>query len=128
MSTYGGNRAQPHGFIEAIQTSLGDVMSRSGLVVSVLLASLIESLAVPAWAQDATSDAGKTFYDVVKPDDLKSYCIYRGEAFSTGAFMCEGRQANVCAGPDETPPSGAKPTGRAFWRNSTADKICGATD
>jgi hypothetical protein len=103
-------------------------MSRADLAASVLLGTLIASMAIPALGQDAKSDVGKTFFDVVKPDDLKSYCIYRGEAFSTGAFMCEGKQANVCSGPDEAPPSGAKPTGRAFWRNSTADKICGASE
>jgi len=106
-------------------------MSRAGIAASLLLGALVLSVTIPVLAQDAKDakpDVGKTFYDVVKPDDLKSYCIYRGEAFSTGAFMCEGKQANVCSGPDEAPPSGAKPTGRAFWRNSTADKICGVTE
>jgi hypothetical protein len=106
-------------------------MSRAFFAASLNLASvavIVVAMACPAFAEETKSDAGKTFFDVVKPDDLKVYCIYRGEAYSTGAFMCEGKQANVCAGPDEAPPTGAKSTGRAFWRNSTADKVCAATE
>lgn len=106
-------------------------MSRAVVAAGRILAGLLVVILVvagPAWAQDSKSESGRTFFDVVNPDDLRIYCIYRGEAYSTGAFMCEGKQANVCAGPDETPPATAKPTGRAFWRSTAAEKICGATD
>jgi hypothetical protein len=101
-------------------------MSRAVCAASIVLA--IVAFTGPAGAQAKEDAAGKTFFDVVKPDDLKVYCIYRGEAYSTGAFMCESRQANVCAGPDEPPSGAAKPTGRAYWRNSTADKVCGSAE
>ncbi len=101
-------------------------MPRAVCAASVVLAMM--ALTGAAGAQETKDDNGKTFFDVVKPDDLRLYCIYRGEAYSTGAFMCEARQANVCAGPDEPPAGGAKPPGRAYWRSLPADKICGTAE
>ncbi len=81
-------------------------------------------LAQPALAQERMQDAGKSFFDVVKPDDLKNFCIFRNEAYSIGAFSCEGRQANVCAGPNDSPPPGINNMGRAYWRPQKADQSC----
>jgi hypothetical protein len=80
----------------------------------------------PAFAQVSSDvqDTGKSFYDVVKPDDLKNFCIFRNEAYSIGAFSCEGRQANICAGPNDPAPAGTNNMGRAYWKPQKADQIC----
>ena len=72
----------------------------------------------------ASQEVGKSFYDVVKPDDLKDYCIFRNEAYSIGSFSCEGRQANVCAAPSDPPPPGTNNMGRAYWKPQKADQAC----
>jgi|GraSoiStandDraft_29_1057270.scaffolds.fasta_scaffold1501165_2 hypothetical protein len=73
----------------------------------------------------AETSTSKGFFDVISADDLKNFCIFRGDAYSIGAFMCDNtKQANICAGPEETPPSGMKPTGRAFWRSVDAEQVC----
>ena len=74
-------------------------------------------------AQDAGS--GKNVYDLIRPEDLKNYCIYQNNIYSIGAFTCEGKQANTCAGPNDSPPAGMNPVGRAFWRTAKADQVCG---
>jgi hypothetical protein len=116
-------------YFPAHQNRIEEVVMSSVVSVASLVFAIV-ALAGPAWAQAKEEEAtsGQTFFDVLKPEELKFYCIYRGEAYSTGAFMCEGRQANVCAGPDEPPSGSAKPTGRAYWRNSTADKVCGSAE
>ena len=94
-------------------------------VVSTASLILIATTVVPAGGQE--SDTGRGFFDVIKPDELKYYCIYKGEAYSIGAFMCDNiKQSNVCSGPEEPAPSGVKPMGRAFWRSQNAEKVCGS--
>jgi hypothetical protein len=96
-------------------------MIRAVFAASLMMAAMT---IVPAVGQQ--SDTGRGFFDVIKPDDLRYYCIYKGEAYSIGAFMCDNiKQSNVCSGPEETAPSGVKPMGRAFWRSQNAEKVCG---
>ena len=75
-------------------------------------------------AQDTST--GRSVYDLIKPEDLKNYCVYQNNIFSIGAFTCEGKQANTCAGPNDAPPAGINPVGRAFWKTAKADQVCGA--
>jgi hypothetical protein len=82
------------------------------------------ALAQAVLGQESGQDNGKSFFDVVKPDDLKNFCIFRNEAYSIGAFSCEGRQANVCAGPNDPPLAGTNNMGRAYWKPQKADQIC----
>ena len=91
---------------------------------ALLLALLVPTAAQPVIAQESAQDNGKSFYDIVKPDDLKNFCIFRNEAYSIGAFSCEGRQANVCAGPNDPPPAGTNNMGRAYWKPQKADQTC----
>jgi len=88
------------------------------------LALLAIALTGPALGQEPRQDAGKSFFDTVKPEDLKNFCIFRNEAYSIGAFACEGRQANVCAGPNDPPPPGVNNMGRAYWKPQRADQVC----
>ncbi len=95
------------------------------MIRAAVFATFVLALASPALAQDTTSqEVGKSFYDVIKPDDLKDYCIFRNEAYSIGSFSCEGRQANVCAGPSDPPPPGTNNMGRAYWKTQKADQAC----
>ena len=90
------------------------------------IATMILVLATgSAWAQQDTG-SGKNVYDLIKPEELKNYCIYQNNIYSIGAFTCEGKQANTCAGPNDAPPTGLNPVGRAFWRTAKADQVCGA--
>ena len=95
------------------------------MIRAAAFATFVLALASPALAQDtASQEVGKSFYDVVKPDDLKDYCIFRNEAYSIGSFSCEGHQANVCAGPSDPPPQGTNNMGRAYWKPQKADQAC----
>ena len=95
-------------------------------MVRVLAAAPLMLIAATIAAPAETS-SGKGFFDVINPDDLKDFCIFRGEAYSIGSFMCDNsKQANICAGPEEAPSSGMKPTGRAFWRSVEAEQVCGS--
>ena len=94
------------------------------MIHAAAFATFVLALASPALAQDQSQEVGKSFYDVVKPDDLKDYCIFRNEAYSIGSFSCEGRQANVCAGPSDPPPQGTNNMGRAYWKPQKADQAC----
>lgn len=94
------------------------------MIRATLIVTLGLFCAAPALAQDTSQDAGKSFFDVVKPDDLKNFCIFRNEAYSIGAFSCEGRQANICAGPNDPPPPGTNNMGRAYWKPTRADQSC----
>ena len=99
-------------------------MIRATALVLFGLASAQPALAQAVIGQESGQDNGKSFFDVVKPDDLKNFCIFRNEAYSIGAFSCEGRQANVCAGPNDAPPAGTNNMGRAYWKPQKADQIC----
>jgi hypothetical protein len=94
------------------------------MIRATAIALLALAAATPAFAQESRQEAGKSFFDTVKPEDLKSFCIFRNEAYSIGAFSCEGRQANVCAGPNDPPPSGVNNMGRAYWKPQKADQAC----
>jgi hypothetical protein len=94
------------------------------MIRATVIALLALAAATPAFAQELRQEAGKSFFDTVKPEDLKSFCIFRNEAYSIGAFSCEGRQANVCAGPNDPPPPGVNNMGRAYWKPQKADQAC----
>ena len=48
------------------------------MIRAAAIATFVLALASPALAQDKTTqEVGKSFYDVVKPDYLKDYCIFR---------------------------------------------------
>jgi len=94
------------------------------MIRATTLVPLLLTLVQPALAQEPGPEAGKSFFDVVKPEDLKNFCIFRNEAYSIGAFSCEGRQANVCAGPNDPPPPGINNMGRAYWKPQKADQGC----
>jgi hypothetical protein len=94
------------------------------MIRATALVTLALALALPARAQEPAQEAGKSFFDVIKPDDLKNFCIFRNEAYSIGAFSCEGRQANICAGPNDAPPPGINNMGRAYWKPQKADQAC----
>jgi hypothetical protein len=99
-------------------------MFRVVLVVVTGLALTAPVLAQSVVTQDGSQDNGKSFFDIVKSDDLKNFCIFRNEAYSIGAFACEGRQANVCAGPNDPPPAGTNNMGRAYWKPQKAEQVC----
>ena len=61
-------------------------MIRATALVLFGLAFAQPVLAQPVIAQESAQDNGKSFYDIVKPDDLKNFCIFRNEAYSIGAF------------------------------------------
>ena len=97
---------------------------RRAIAMMILVLGMGVAWVQSTWAQDAAS--GKNVYDLIKPEDLKNYCIYQNNVYSIGAFTCEGKQANTCAGPNDAPPTGLNPAGRAFWRTAKADQVCGA--
>jgi hypothetical protein len=99
-------------------------MFRMAMLVVSGLALTAPAPAQSIVSQDGSQDNGKSFFDVVKPDDLKNFCIFRNEAYSIGSFACEGRQANVCAGPNDPPPAGTNNMGRAYWKSQRAEQIC----
>ena len=94
------------------------------MIRAAAFATLVIAFVAPAFAQDKSQEVGKSFYDVVKPDDIKDYCIFRNDAYSIGSFSCEGRQANVCAAPSDPPPPGTNNMGRAYWKPQKADQAC----
>jgi hypothetical protein len=102
-----------------VRVFIEDAAMRQAIAVMILLFVTGSGL-----AQETSS--GRSVYDLIKPEDLKNYCIYQNNIYSIGAFTCEGKQANTCAGPNDTPPPGMNPVGRAFWRTAKADQVCGA--
>ena len=68
------------------------------------IATMILVLATgSAWAQQDTG-SGKNVYDLIKPEELKNYCIYQNNIYSIGAFTCEGKQASPPLSWSELPP------------------------